>query len=94
MKYVMFYEADAAGRARTPEFFPAHRARLEEFHRAGRLLMVGAFTNVEEEGPSSMGIFPSREDAEDFISGDPFVQNGLIHRWQVREWLDIPEWAS
>jgi uncharacterized protein len=38
MKYVVLYESadDVAGRA--PAHFPAHKARLDDFHRRGDLL--------------------------------------------------------
>ena len=35
-----------------------------------------------------MGIFSTREAAEPFAAGDPFVLNGVAERWYVREWLE------
>lgn len=74
MKFVLFYESADDVRSKAPGHFPAHHARLLEFHGRGELLMVGTFANPQEEG--SMGIFATREAAEEFVRGDPFVLNG------------------
>jgi uncharacterized protein YciI len=87
MRYVLFYESADDVASRAPPHFPAHKARLDEFHASGTLLMVGTFGNPQEEG--SMAIFTTREAAEDFARGDPFVLNGVVRDWHVREWDEI-----
>lgn len=84
MKYVLFYESADDVLAKAPLHFGAHRARLEEFHARGTLLMVGTFGNPQDEG--SMAIFITREAAEEFARGDPFVLNGVVRNWHIREW--------
>lgn len=84
MKYVLFYEsADDVG-AKAPAQFPPHRARYEEFHARGDLLMLGTFEDPQRDG--SMAIFRTREAAEEFAEGDPFVVNGVVRAWHVRGW--------
>jgi hypothetical protein len=46
--------------------------------------MVGPFSNPQAEG--SMSVFATRADAEAFAGGDPFVRNGVVRDWTVREW--------
>jgi uncharacterized protein YciI len=46
--------------------------------------MIGTFANPQEEG--SMGIFTTREAAEEFVKGDPFVLNGVVKKHMIREW--------
>jgi uncharacterized protein len=87
MKYVLFYESADDVVNRAPAHFPAHSARLDEFHARGDLLMVGTFADPQTEG--SMSIFSSREAAEEFAAGDPFVLNGVIRAWHVREWNEV-----
>jgi hypothetical protein len=84
MKYVLFYESADDVLTKAPAHFPAHKVRLDDFHARGALLMVGTFANPQEEG--SMSIFTSREAAEEFAEGDPFVLNGVVSRWHIREW--------
>ena len=43
MKYVLFYESGDDVATNAPPHFPAHSARLQEFHARGDLLMVGTF---------------------------------------------------
>jgi uncharacterized protein len=38
---------------------------------------------------SSMGLFTTREAAEEFVKDDPFVVNGVVGRWRIREWADV-----
>ncbi len=84
MKYVLFYEsADDVGRRAAP-VFAAHRARWAVFAADGRLLMIGTFGDPQAEG--SMAIFRTREAAEEFARGDPFVLEGVVRRWYVRDW--------
>jgi uncharacterized protein len=33
-----------------------------------------------------MAVFASREAAEEFARDDPFVVNGVVRDWYIREW--------
>ncbi len=83
VRYVMFYESGdlslAAGH------FPAHQARYTEFMRRGVLLSLGPFTDRS----GSIAVFTTREAAEEFASGDPFVLHGVVSKWYVREWREV-----
>lgn len=87
MKYVLFYEPADDVLSKAPAHFPAHSERLDEFHARGELMMVGTFGDPQTEG--SMSIFTTREAAEEFVSGDPFVLNGVVRAWHIREWDEI-----
>ena len=84
---VAFYESADDVATKAPPLFPAHKARLDEFHAAGDLLMVGTFGDPQAQG--SMAVFTSREAAEKFIEGDPFVLGGVVRRHEVRDWNDL-----
>jgi uncharacterized protein YciI len=45
VKYVLLYESADDVMSRAPAHFPAHEARLQEFHGRGELLMVGTFAD-------------------------------------------------
>ncbi len=84
MKYVLFYESsndDVLSQAAL--HVAAHRARWQEFFSRGTLLMVGPFGKPEE---GAMAIFTTREAAREFAQGDPFVINGVVANWYVRDW--------
>jgi uncharacterized protein YciI len=87
MKYVLFYESADDVSTKAPIHFPAHSARLQEFHARGEILMVGTFGDPQEQG--SMAIFPSRSAAQAFVDEDPFVLQGVVRRWEIREWNEV-----
>jgi uncharacterized protein YciI len=77
MKTVSFYDMAPGAIAKLKEHFPAHRARLDEFHARGVLIAAGPLGNPPE---SAMGILTSREAAEEFIKSDPGAySNGTLH---------------
>ena len=82
--FVLFYESADNVAANAPPVFPAHQARLDDFRTRGELLMVGTFGNPQAEG--SMAIFRTRAGAEEFAAGDPFVLQGVVKSWHVRQW--------
>ena len=84
MKYVLFYESADDVLSTAPIHSPAHRAHCERFHSRGTLLMAGVFAKPREDG--AMSIFTTRDAAEEFARGDPFVVNGVVRHWYIREW--------
>lgn len=90
MKYVLYYESSPEVLAKAPLHVREHRERWGEFAKGGTLLMVGPFADPTQ---GAMGIFTSRKAAEEFATGDPFVLNGVVSRWSVREWMEalVPE---
>lgn len=86
MKIVSFYEMAPDALPKIMTHFAAHRARLDNFHARGAVLAAGPFGNPSE---GAMAIFTTREEAENFIHGDPFVVNGLVSKWHLLEWNAI-----
>jgi uncharacterized protein YciI len=86
-RYVLNYHAVDDFLPLARQYGAAHVSRLRQFHAAGTLLMVG--TLREPMNGDALGLFTTRKAAEDFVSGDPFVLNGVVARWTVRPWDDI-----
>jgi uncharacterized protein YciI len=84
MKYVLFYESAEDVAETAPVHFAAHQARWHEFRERGSLLLIGPFT----DRTGAMAVFTTRAAAEEFVAGDPFVLNGVIRNWYIREWLE------
>ena len=82
----MFYEVAADGLAHVQANFPGHRARLDEFHAKGVLLMAGPY-GAPPVG--ALGVFTSRDAAEEFIKGDPFVLTGVVGRYTLHDWNEV-----
>jgi uncharacterized protein YciI len=83
-RYVLLYESAEDVARKAPAHFPAHRARWQAFRDAGTLLQIGTFADVQAHG--SMAILTSGEAAREFAEGDPFVLEGVVARWEIREW--------
>ena len=87
MKYALLYEAAPDFRSKIPANIDGHRALWKQFREAGTLLMIGPFT--DEPAGGAMGVFTQRAAAEAFVTADPFVRNGLVSRWTIREWNEV-----
>jgi uncharacterized protein YciI len=85
MKVLMFYELAPDGLAKVQAHFAAHRARLDAFHARGVLLMAGPYGTPPL---GALGIFTSREAAEEFVRDDPFVTEGVVGRVTLHDWAE------
>jgi hypothetical protein len=86
MKFVLYYQSADDVLEKAPIHAAEHRTYWQEFLADGTLLMIGPFSNPRE---GAMGIFTTREAAEKFAAGDPFVLNGVVTGWLVREWMEV-----
>jgi uncharacterized protein YciI len=84
MYAVCFYEIAPGEFGRVPEVYPRHRAYLDEFAAGGELAMIGPFADPVADG--AMAVFRSREAAERFRAGDPFVLEGLVGGSRILDW--------
>lgn len=74
---VLYTVREGVDRSRVLETYPRHKAYYEAFHAdGGGLVALGPFQEPDPAA-SSMGIFTSRQEAERFVAGDPFVTEGL-----------------
>lgn len=87
MKYVLTYRSTPGFMEKVPANIEAHRALWRTFHADKRLLMIGPFNDAPLG--DAMGVFASRAAAEEFVRLDPFVQNGIVASWTIREWNEV-----
>lgn len=85
MYYLLFYEKAEGWEERQKAFAAAHRSHLDEVVRRGDLLLAG---NLHDPEGAAMLLFRAgtREAVEAVAQGDPYVREGVIARWYVREW--------
>jgi uncharacterized protein YciI/uncharacterized protein YndB with AHSA1/START domain len=84
-KAAVFYEASANVMQLAPLHFPAHKARLDAFHARGELIAVGPYLNPQD---GSLAIFSDLTAAEAFVAQDPFVLEGVVAKYTVKEWRE------
>ena len=91
--YVVIFDIDypsiVEAMVDAPEAIAAHKKRSQEWHEQGKLVMAGAFRDSPEGRLNAMGVLTSHEAAEEFAKGDPFVLNGKVIRWYIREWNNM-----
>ncbi len=91
--YVVFAETAfnswAEVRQNAPEELAQHMAWSKQLHEEGVLLMSGAFLDRPDDPVTTMGVLVSREAAEAYMRGDPFVLKGLVRHWHIREWANM-----
>jgi uncharacterized protein YciI len=84
MKYVLIYDSADDVAQTAPVHFAAHRARWKDFQADGTLLLIGPY--ADQSG--ALAVFTTRAAAEEFARSDPFVLNGVVRAWSVKEWAE------
>jgi len=86
--FLLFYDAAPDYLERRGAFRNVHLKMAWEAHERGELLIGGALAN-----PADGAVLVFRGDspavAESFAKQDPYVLNGLITKWRVREWTTV-----
>ena len=86
--YILFYEVvDDYVNRRSP-FREAHLEHAAKAHDRGHLVMAGAFANPID-GAALVFRAENPSVVEDFARKDPYVINGLVTNWHVREWTVV-----
>lgn len=88
MHYLLFYEVGDDYISRRGEFREAHLAKAWQASDRGELVLGGALANPPD-GAILLFKGGSAEVAEKFAKADPYVTNGLVRRWYVREWTTV-----
>jgi uncharacterized protein YciI len=63
--------------------YPRHKAVVDAFVTGGHIIGIGPFTDR-----GNMAIFRTREAAEEFTRQDPFILEGLVKSFSIRDWDD------
>jgi uncharacterized protein len=68
--------------------FPRHKKIVDKFIAQGVVIGIGPFTDR-----GNMAIFKTREAAEAFSKEDPFILEGLVKSFVIKDWDDslIPD---
>ncbi len=88
MHYLLFYDVADDYLSRRGEFRNEHLKMGWEAADRGELILGGALANPVD-GAVLLFKGDSPEVAEKFARADPYVLNGLVKRWHVREWTTV-----
>jgi len=88
MHYLLFYDFVEDYLARRVPLRAAHFAHAERAIATGELVLGGALANPADGAVLLFqGATPAV--AEKFAAADPYVTNGLVTKWRVREWTTV-----
>jgi len=85
MLFAVIGSSTGKSRAEIMAVYPRHKTFLDPFVARGEVVGVGPFTDA---GGGNMALFRTRAAAEAFASGDPFLLEGLVTEYQVKDWGD------
>jgi uncharacterized protein YciI len=86
--YLLVYELADDYLARRGEFRGVHLKLAWAASERGELIMGGAVGDpVDQAMLMFKGDGPGA--AEDFAKTDPYVKNGLVKHWRVRQWMTV-----
>lgn len=86
--YLLFYDISSDYMDRRAEFREAHLLKAWAAHGSGHLVLGGALADPVD-GAVLLFKADSWQVVEAFAKEDPYVVNGLVTRWWVREWTTV-----
>jgi uncharacterized protein YciI len=86
--YLLFYEVGEDYVSRRAQFRELHLEKAWKASERGELILAGALANPVD-GAVLLFQGDSPEVAEKFAKTDPYVLNGAVKRWYVREWTTV-----
>ena len=88
MHYLLFYDYVPDYMERRGEFRALHVNYARQSIARGELVLGGAFANPPD-GALLLFKADSADVVERFAKSDPYVTNGLVTAWKVREWSTV-----
>jgi len=88
MKTVVIGESSGASMETIMSVYPRHKLIVDKYIQRGVVIGIGPFSDR-----GNMAIFKTREAAEQFVKEDPFILEGLVKSFVIKDWKDdlIPE---
>ena len=86
--FLLFYEVGPDYLDRRPQFRAEHLKLAWEAQERGEIIVAGALADPPD-GAVLMFQGEDKSVAEKFAQADPYVVNGLVTRWHVREWTTV-----
>ena len=85
MLYAVIGTSAGKSREEIMNVYPRHKAYLDPFIARGEVVGVGPF--IDSAG-GNMALFRTRAAAEEFAKSDPFLLEGLVREYTIKDWGD------
>ena len=86
--YLLLYRTVERYVERRAPFRDVHLKHAQDAHNRGELVLAGAYANPAD-GAALVFRGTTPDVAKRFAENDPYVKNGLIEHWEVREWTVV-----
>ena len=88
MKAVVIGEPSGASMETIMSVYPRHKVIVDKYIAKGEVIGIGPFGDR-----GNMAIFKTRAAAEQFVTEDPFILEGIVKSFAIRDWNDslLPE---
>ncbi len=88
MHYLLFYDVVPDYATKRMPYRGSHLAYAQQAVDRGELILGGALANPVD---ASILLFraSSPDIVEKFARDDPYVRNGIVTKWRVREWTTV-----
>jgi uncharacterized protein YciI len=83
MRAVVIGESSGATMDTIMSVYPRHKTVVEKYIAKGEVIGIGPFSDS-----GNMAIFRNRAAAEQFVTEDPFILEGLVKSFVIRDWND------
>ena len=84
MKTIVIGEGAGATLEEIMSIYPRHKVVADKYIDRGDIIGIGPFA---DKG-GNMAIFKTRQAAEQFVKEDPFILEGIIKSFVVKDWDD------
>lgn len=88
MYFLLFYDYVENVVQRRAPYREAHLALVRECVARGELVLGGAFADPAD-GAALVFKVEDRAKVEEFVGMDPYIVNGLVTGWRIREWTVV-----
>jgi uncharacterized protein YciI len=88
LDFILFYDVTPEYIVRRGAFRADHLRLAWEYADRGELLLGGALDNPVD-GAVLLFRCESRKTVEQFVQKDPYVANGLVASWRIREYKTV-----
>ncbi len=83
MKAVVIGEPSGATMETIMIVYPRHKTIVSKYIAKGEVIGIGPFSDR-----GNMAIFKTRQAAEQFVTEDPFILEGIVKSFVIRDWND------
>jgi uncharacterized protein YciI len=83
VKAVIIGEPSGASMEAIMAVYPRHKVVVDKFTAGDQVIGIGPFADL-----GNMAIFRTRQAAEEFAKEDPFILEGIVKSFVIRDWND------